>query len=444
MNNNLNIRGLNLKDFIKVEDIIFLDEPILTHLKREEKNFLLYLVDTIEQSDIFILLEVNESTIVEYLTGRISLKNVITSNRNLCHILEQDFEGIIIDSKVTLAVSIDENYLPSEDSFLNYEPLENSYYFKLIEDYTSKAYLNTLRENAFYLKFSPKTSKYQDTIGLTDLSNNLLENLSISFRNFLRADFHESFKYRIGDEAKQNRIIKQLLPDLDFRMVDLKYGSFEIGLSIDKTMKGSIEDVQIRNWAKEVGEKYKNIALSDYSQHNAEKIIKTYSEEDRKKIFEPIFKITENQNFNFQIKNSKNSKYTRISVIDKSVIEKIIPKPKIELNPEEKEYEILNLVTVVDKKQSKKSINLEDSLFSSSADNNVILKNKDFEKHGFHLEFEIEIQSKISTAKNEIIVSALYDETEFKVNVTSGKIDDGIKKITRKIYEYILEKDNNV
>ena len=42
MSNNSNF---SLKAFKKIEDIIYLDEPILSHLKLNEKDYLLYLVD---------------------------------------------------------------------------------------------------------------------------------------------------------------------------------------------------------------------------------------------------------------------------------------------------------------------------------------------------------------------------------------------------------------
>ena len=55
-NQNKNIH-FNLNQFRKIEDIIYLDEPILTHLIKNNKHFLLYLVDTLEIKDVFLLFE---------------------------------------------------------------------------------------------------------------------------------------------------------------------------------------------------------------------------------------------------------------------------------------------------------------------------------------------------------------------------------------------------
>lgn len=439
MENKRNIQ-FDLSKFEKIEDIIFLDEPILSHLKYNEKDFLLYLVDTDNSFDYFLLTEVNEDIIFQYLTNQISLLNLIKENKNFQYIITQDFNANTIDISVTQADFIDDNYLPDEESFLNYSPTEESYYYNFITAYKANSYTISLREHAFYLKFSSTNSKYAETIGLNELTNELLVNLSTSFKSFLKADFFQRFKNIKTDSTKLQNTFRKLLPDLDFRMVDLKFGSFEVGLAVDQLMKSSIEDKDIKEWSIDVGMKYKTLVLDeDYDDKTVEEIVSSYDEEDRRKIFAPIFNITENPNFNLQIKESKKAKYSTVKIRDKKVIQRIIPN-KIETLAieEEKDFEIVQFTTVVDKNLISKPIKLENTLFSSFNATDVIITNKDFEKFGYNLEYEVSIPAQISTNKKVVVLTAKFKDEVFEVDDNTGKIEDLTRKLIMKIYEFIV------
>tara|TARA_R110002051_G_scaffold185303_3_gene254775 strand:- start:13164 stop:14501 length:1338 start_codon:yes stop_codon:yes gene_type:complete len=433
----------DFSQFKKVEDIIYLDEPILTHLIKNNKHFLLYLVDTLKDRDIYLMLELEEQTIFDYLTKQITLRNVISSNQNFIYQIEQDFDGNVLDVRITQSSSLQENFLPTEDSFLNYEPSTESYYYNFIQEFEANSYLRSLRKQAFYIKLAPTNSKYSDTIGFNELVSELLENLSSSFKSFLKADFFESFKEKQTDEKRLKASFNRLVDDLDYRMVDLDFGSFEIGLAVDEVMKTSIENKEIREWAIDVGYKYKNIVLDkDYDEKTVQTIISNYDEEDRRRIFEPIFKITENPNFELNVKDSKKTEYSKIKLKDKSAIQRIIP-PKMEIpkSIESKEYEIIQITTIKEKDKVRKSIRLdENTLFESSDAKQVILKRKDFAKFNYDLNFDVEIPLNISTSKGQIILKTNYDGIDFSKTLDSGKFDEGIKQIISSIYEYILNK----
>ena len=57
----------DLTKFEKIDDIIYFDEPILTHLILNEKDYFLYLVDSTDNSDVFLLFQIEEDLIFEYL-----------------------------------------------------------------------------------------------------------------------------------------------------------------------------------------------------------------------------------------------------------------------------------------------------------------------------------------------------------------------------------------
>lgn len=435
--------SFDLSQFEKIEDIIYLDEPILTHLVKNKKHFLLYLVDTKKDIDIYLLLEVEEKTIFKYITKQVTLRNLIIENDNFIFQVEQDFKGEVLRFDVIRNSDLPKYFLPAVDSYLNYEPSVDSYYFNLIEKVESKNYLNSLRKQAFYLKLSPTNKKYSDTIGFNELVSDLLKNISSSFKNFLKADFYESFKEKQTDTKKLNYNFNKLANEVDYRMVDLKFGSFEIGLAVDKVMKGSIKNKDMREWAVSVGYKFKEIVLDkDYDEKNVEQIILNYNEGDRKKIFGPIFKIIDNPNYDLKIKDSNNLKYSKIKLKNKSAIDKIIP-PKIQKPDDEKskEYEIIQITTVKEKGEIKKSIRLnENTLFESSGTTQYTLKKKDFSKFNYDIDFEIEIPLNIVAFKDKVTFKTDYKGVEFQKTVDSTKFDDGFKQIISSIYEFILNK----
>lgn len=431
----------DLSKFKKIENIIFFDEPILTHLMKGNKNYFLYLVDSLELSDIYLLFELDESDIYKYLTGKKSLYQIINENENIINFIELDFEGSAINTEITHSSEIKESYLPSVDSFLNYRPTPDSYYYNFISEYESKSYLNILKDKAFYLKIGVIDKKYANTIGFNQLVSNYITRISSSFKSFLKADFNNNFKVTYSDINILDKKFKAIESDLDYRMVDLKCASFEIGLAIDNVMKGSIGDTSMKVWAIQVGDKYKELVLENsFNEESINVIINEYTEEDRKKIYEPIFKIIENTNVKLQIKNSKDSTYSIIKSPNKHTIEKIIPKKTNKVN-DEKDLQIVNLTTVIDKNKSSKSIIITDgSLFSSTHETEVHIENKDFEKYGHSLDFTISLNVKIETIKDIIYLTSSYDNKTFQHNINTGRLEDGLKCLINSIYEYIINK----
>ncbi|SIS84743.1 hypothetical protein SAMN05421786_102539 [Chryseobacterium ureilyticum] len=429
----------DLSAFEKVEDIIYLDEPILSHLKLNEKDYFLYLVDSIEDYDVFLFFEIDTDTILKYLTKSISLREIIKGN-NILLILEQDYEGTVINTQSILCESLSEDYLPETNSFLEYEPLENSFYYEMINDYNRKLYLHDLRKNAFYLKFSTNDRKYGDTIGLRELTNTLLTNLSTSFKHFVTIDFEKKFNSIIPEDNKRNKVLKSVFADTDLRMVDLNFGSFEIGLSTDKLMKSNIEFKEVKEWADNVGDNYKKIVLdNDITNTELATILNNYTDEERNQIFEPVLRIVENNNYNLKVKGSVGEKYSNLGLNNKEVSSKIVTKIKKVDNIQQKHLELITVTTIIDKNSNKKTINLDNTLFSSIESTEYLLGYSDFKKYGYNnVPNGIKITILIENNDTYIVLRANYNENAFEVRVDNDKIEEGIKKMVDKIYEYTI------
>lgn len=433
----------NISDFNKIEDIIFFDEPILSHYKKENKDYLLYLIENLDNSDLFLLLDTNENSIVKYLNGDISLLELIKSNKNYCFYIEQDFDDQNLDFVISETKYISKEHLPSDKSFLNYIPLESSYYYNLIEKYKQEKYLRGLRDSAFYVKFTAKEKKYHNTFSLSELSDSLLKNLKGSFNDFAKIDFKHNFESKFTEEKDYRSAYKSAFPKAELRAVDFAFSSFEIGFAVDNIMNSNVEDLEIRKWTKSVGYKFKEIALNEcYSEEKITEINKEYNDDERKKIFNPILKITENPNFDFSIKNTSQSSYNRINHITNKFREKVLPIIKIEVETKLEDIEIVNVLAVINKNNKTTTIKLnENTLFNSLDNNSYQLTNKDFEKSGYLLEENINIDLSISTKSGLLIVKCEYELNKFEIIEESKNINESISRIVDKIYQYIINKN---
>jgi hypothetical protein len=438
-------KNFDLNQFEKIEDIVFIDEPILTHLKLNDLNYFLYLVDTTDSSDIFLLFEVENSNIYKYITGKISLERIISENKKIIIVLEQSFEGEFLNSYFINVSQIDPNYLPSEDSFLIINPAPSSYYYDFIREYERHYYLETLRENAFYIKFSTNNKKFGETLGLKELADNFLQKIIKSFTNYMKIDFKKQFSDHFNDTRKITTTINQLIPDLDYRMVDLKFGSFEIGLAVDEIMKNTIEDVKIKEWAKKVAFDYKDIVLDQsITEEETNHIIENFTDDERIKIFKPIIEIAEDSNFDFKIKDSYDDTYRNIGLKNKKVAREIISNISEKIISEPKqEYELVQITAIVDKNDKKRSIKFENTLFNRVDELYTTLKFEDFQKYNFlDVPNDIELKVKLQQVGDEILLSADFSNTNITVQIFDQKIEDGVKRIIEKIYEYFINTDH--
>lgn len=419
-------RIFSIDDFIKIEDIIFLDRPILTHLTKNDRDYFKYLVDSENEYDLFLLFEIDNDILIKYLLNKITLYSIITTNKYFCLLLKEDTFGSILEASIVNPLSLDIDYLPSYDSYLNIEFADSSSYRRLFSEYNKGLYLRELRNNAFYLKFEPTSPKYSDSIGFVDLSAKLLNNVVSSYRNFTRADFNVQFRERIGDQGKLNKTFSELSNHIDPRIVFAAYGSFEIGIAVDTVMKSDIEDRFLRSWALEVVDKYKSIVLdSNIDDEDVERIISEYNDDDRRKIFEPLISIVDNSNFNFKVKDNIKSNYKKYT-IKKEIRDKIVPKLNKEIQSD-KELELVNFTVVVDKNEKiKKKINPNKSIFTPVGNTTYNITNENFEKQGFYLEDTIIIQVQIETQDNRIKLSSEYKNQKFSSETYSDDLSMAI------------------
>ena len=108
----------------------------------------------------------------------------------------------------------------------------------------------------------------------------------------------------------------------------------------------------------------------------------------------------------------------------------------------EKDLELINVTAIRDKNSNKKTINFEHTLFSTVQETEYKLTYQDFQKYGYttNVDKNIEIKLRIENKVNQIILFADYENQIIDVNIDNDKIDEGIKKMTERVYEYIVNK----
>ena len=97
----------------------------------------------------------------------------------------------------------------------------------------------------------------------------------------------------------------------------------------------------------------------------------------------PIINIVNDPNYSLKIKDKKTDKFNNLGVKKKSVSEKLVVKKVVKELPAEKNLELIQVTTVIDKNSKKKTISLDNTLFNVVNKSSVVLFYKDFENRGY-------------------------------------------------------------
>jgi len=434
----------------KVADLLYYDEPILSHYTFKGKNFLHYLIDFDDDLSRYLIFQIQEYELYKLLYGIKSLRTILEqSSKDFMFQYIADFNffnNTNISYQITLDV-IQEKYLPNDDSIFQLADIKNEYYNSLKFIYQETYYIEQLRKKAYYLKFEPNNNHYDSSLGILELSN-LLNLVSESFRNFTRIDFYKSFKDKITNKTKLNQLYNRLKEYTDSRAVEFNYGSFEVGISIDKVLKKGVADSkEIQYWLEDVEEKFKENVLEvnyeDEEQINSIIQENNYTQSELVEIYKPILKIAQDSEHTFEYKGSKEKDFKKIKTNNKIVIEKLTKKDMLDNVDEPEKLQEFEYINVIIPKEIGKTmtskIKLENTLFNIT--NNFVLNNDNFSQYGFKYDYIIEIQVNLSSKEKQSILNATYDNIEFNVVGNMDNLKELSKSLVLKIAEYIANRD---
>ena len=150
--------------------------------------------------------------------------------------------------------------------------------------------LDKLRDIAIRFQIDPVAS-VEHTAKVTTVIKVLTE-MNKSFTNFLEVEFmkNEAFK---SVAIKNNKVFDTLKEDLELRIVDLKFGSFEAAVApyFSDEKQTTLFRNDVIEWERETFDTYKDLIVEGNFQESnyMRKIDKRYSCEERQKIFQPLF-----------------------------------------------------------------------------------------------------------------------------------------------------------
>jgi hypothetical protein len=339
--NGYKVGSLPINNLIKVSDLIEHEGPILSHFKdANDSNYLFYWVDFDNNFNRWLIWKISDHQLYNYLKGLLSLKELI-EEPNKDYIFSVDIDKNINYTNVhAFDLSfIPDAYKPEQDSVFIFSVPE--VYSKFIEKYQN-SYLLHLKEKALYFTLRSCDQTFLNTIAAVD-AGSFLKKISGSFLGFVEENFYTNFKNKISDLTKLRKLIGHFKDVLSPRIVELKYSSFKVGLSIDTLQ--TVDVKEYIDWHFKILDSYKNEVVDiDYNSENVlDQISKKYSEDARRKIFAPYVDIVNNKNYSFEVENYKKTFTRKYSPLSKSQENIIIPPPS-QILIEPKNNKLYNVV----------------------------------------------------------------------------------------------------
>ncbi|MBD2700774.1 hypothetical protein IC229_09005 [Spirosoma sp. BT702] len=320
------ISKLPYRNLTKVIDLITFERTILS-LFTNDKNeyFLLYLYDVLSEYDEYFFWKVNLLDLYSFLYKRVSLKELILiDTKEFVFIIYSDYHIIedFSDSDSYLRVEqillgdILDDCLPKSDSFWAYsipKPL-----ISVLEKFSRENYLETLRENSIYFIVEPSDSRFLNTVSTLDITG-FLTNLTSSYLAFVEYDFSEKFSGIFNDTESYDNSVTLLKSTMLPRVSDTKFGSFEVGLSVDFQYPLIQENDEMVAWQKTAIDVYKEkvLDLNYESPVEINEILESYPLNVRQRIFNPIYNISTNPRYTVKSTNRLKTKFENLPVIAK-------------------------------------------------------------------------------------------------------------------------------
>lgn len=433
-----------IKNLHKVYDLIEYDGPILSHfVDNKNRNFFYLWVDKNNLFNRWLIWRVNDLELHRYLTEKMSLRDLLLApTKDYIYIADIDSELNYLNFIASDIADLPNEYIPELESFFELEFDGEHPYSKYIDDKNREFYYWDLKEKSFYLKIENSDRKHGPFVGLSEI-NNFITSINSSYKSFLLVDFMKSFSNQISDRAKLSSIFNAAYESIDLRGVEFQQSSFEIGLTIDKTMIGStFGESKMKSWAWVILEKYlKDVIELDYEKETEiNRIINTYTEDQRSKIYSPLIKLSKDKKikFSYRYKDIAHGKKYKVIYIKNDNAKKIVPKEVKE--PNEPEYELLNAILVVKKGETKVLLTDQNTLFSSRENESIFqINSEDFAREGLEISLNEDINVEANIVDNGFTMSAYIKGN--LISTTSSNFKQTKTKLIKKLYQELTNEE---
>ncbi|HWI91208.1 MAG TPA: hypothetical protein VNT20_08025 [Flavisolibacter sp.] len=357
----LKIDGIDIKDLpfeelqIQQEIVEFDGIPVFVHYTDKTNNDIVsYLVDFDANGHRRLFGKINKQELFDYLIGIKSLRTLFSEiSSDFIFFVDYDKSENFVSAKLSSKYLIPEKYLPVEESH-NDDGLSDFYLDYLKQNY----YDYVMKLNSFIVKVESPDQVHGKTVGaretaivLNHYSTSVEGYIDTKVTNVLRGDFIES---RIKRRASKTKNF------LSPRIADARPGnSIELWLAIDTPVFKNAEADKYDEKIKEgLIDDYKRDVLDvDYtSEEDAKIIAEKYTPEERKKIFEPIYRLLENNDFKISIYDTKNTiqKNKQGLKSNDKFWKTLLPPPSIEelQQEQEKKHRIVTVVLNLEEGQN--------------------------------------------------------------------------------------------
>ncbi|WP_161889290.1 hypothetical protein [Pontibacter russatus] len=442
-----NVQGYKLSGFpfenlVKVKDLLYYDGPLLSHFidEVEETHYFYLWVDYNEEFNRWLIFRVDEYDLVEYLVGIEPLQGLIWKNKNeFLYIVDIDADVNYYNPTIVRASDLPNSYIPDEFSYFN-SPIPEIYE-SLLATLKAKRNLNTeyvdaLRNNAVFLKITPKSKKHSTVVSTYDASD-FLRDISNSYLGFAEAKFAKDFFKVYESFDKFESAKKQVLSQVEPKLVQVGISSFAIGVASDFLSDNSNKSEFL--WKKSIANEYKEQIINiDYSSDvELENIKDKFTDKERQLIFKPLIRIFKNKRFDLSITDYHFSDKRKIKVMPTKA-ETILLAQK-QITEKERQEAAFELVTIIVEKPinesaeklSKKSLQ-EGFLFSQPT-------------KGFEYIFEsIDYKDDIIYLKKPLRVRVTYENKvytisipELDIRLTTSQKEELLPLMKKELYQRI-------
>ena len=118
------IKNRNFDKFKKVADLIYFDGPLLSHyVTNKGDNYLFYWIDQDDTNNRWMFIRTDYDNIQKYTNKKQTLRNVLSSPLDdIVYTVDIDEEGNHHNFQAHSIEDLPEDYLPTEDSYYEFEP----------------------------------------------------------------------------------------------------------------------------------------------------------------------------------------------------------------------------------------------------------------------------------------------------------------------------------
>lgn len=392
----------------KISDLIYYEGSILTHFQNKNgDNFLFHWVDFDENLNRWLILQLSNDELCQYLTNIISLNDIFNlKSNNILFIVDINIKAEHKSISLVSTNTINKKYTPDTNSYYNSEISEE--YDYLVKKDDKFGVLNILKENAIYLKLKSKINPLANTIIAEDAAN-FLSSITDSLTNFADIKAREHHTFNISKA--------RLKKELSIRIVDLSFSSFQVGLSIDPFQTEN--SILTSTWRKDLIEEYKSDVIEvDYnSKLFIDKITKKYTPDERHLIYSSIINTSRSKNYDLIITDKLKNEVGIVKPLTKS--NEVILLPPIEkISVTSEPFETVAKIQVTERvgiKPKSKILNIfNQSLATVHFDYEEIRHNDKVYKLKTPLSCKLEIEDDMVLIENAMLGIFAQGETEIE------------------------------